>query len=139
MAEAVALAGDHFSRRLDETASTDGPVQAIDAFFALWRDRLLASGFRAGCPVVAVAVEANDDAPQLAGAAGRIFVQWRETLAGVLIRHGLPEARGRRLASFVLAAAEGAVVLCRAQQSIEPLDAAADEIHDLLVTALGND
>ena len=97
--EAVALAGDHFSRRLDETSGTDGPVQAIDAFFALWRDRLLASGFRAGCPVVAVAVEANDDAPQLADAAGRIFVQWRETLAGVLVRHGLPEARGRRLAS----------------------------------------
>ncbi|MFD7506766.1 hypothetical protein [Streptomyces sp. NPDC059850] len=27
------------------------------------------SGFRAGCPIVAVAVETNDDAPQLARAA----------------------------------------------------------------------
>jgi hypothetical protein len=48
----------------------------------------------------------------------------------------LPDERGKRLAAFIIAAAEGAVIMCRAEQSIAPLEAAAGEIHDLLVHAL---
>jgi hypothetical protein len=57
-------------------------------------------------------------------------------MAGMFVRHGPPVERGRRLAAFIIAAVEGAVIMCRAQQSIAPLEAAAAEIHDLLVHAL---
>ncbi|MET8981149.1 TetR/AcrR family transcriptional regulator [Streptomyces sp. NPDC004539] len=134
--EAVALAGDYIGDLIDAAAQADDPVAAVDAFFALWRDRLVESGFRAGCPIVAVAVETNDDAPQPARSAATVFTRWREALAALFVRHGLTEERGRRLGAFVIAAVEGAVIMCRAEQSTAPLEAAAEEIHDLLVHAL---
>ncbi|MGP3949227.1 TetR/AcrR family transcriptional regulator [Streptomyces sp. 7N604] len=134
--EAVALAGDFIAGLIDAATQADDPVEAVDAFFALWRDRLVESDFRAGCPIVAVAVETNDDAPQLARSAAAVFARWQEALAALFVQHGLPEERGKRLAAFIIAAVEGAVIMCRAEQSTAPLDAAAAEIHDLLVYVL---
>ncbi|MET7642054.1 TetR/AcrR family transcriptional regulator [Streptomyces sp. NPDC005426] len=134
--EAVALAGDFIAGLIDAAMQADDPVEAVDAFFLLWRDRLLESGFRAGCPIVAVAVETNDDAPQLARSAATVFARWQEALAGLLVRHGVTEERSRRLGAFIIAAVEGAVIMCRAEQSTAPIEAAAAEIHDLLIYAL---
>ncbi|MGW6908566.1 TetR/AcrR family transcriptional regulator [Streptomyces sp. NPDC054940] len=134
--EAVALAGDYVAGLIDAATRADGVTEAMDAFFALWRDRLVESDFRAGCPIVAVAVETNDDAPHLARSAAEVFARWQEALAGLFLRGGLTEQRSRRLAAFVIAAVEGAVIMCRAERSTAPLDDAAAEIHDLLVRAL---
>ncbi|MFI6650408.1 TetR/AcrR family transcriptional regulator [Streptomyces sp. NPDC050529] len=134
--EAVALAGDFITGLIDAAVQADDPVDAVDAFFVLWRDRLVGSGFRAGCPIVAVAVETNDDAPQLARLAAAVFARWQEALAALFVQHGLTEERSRRLGAFVVAAVEGAVIMCRAEQSTAPIEAAAVEIHDLLLHAL---
>ncbi|MCL3998236.1 TetR/AcrR family transcriptional regulator [Streptomyces lavenduligriseus] len=134
--EAVALAGDFIAGLIDAAMQADDPVQAVDTFFALWRDRLVESGFRSGCPIVAVAVETNDDAPQLARSAATIFTRWQDALAALFLRHGLTEERSRRLGAFIIAAVEGAVIMCRAERSTAPIEAAAAEIHDLLLYAL---
>nr|WP_216586975.1 TetR/AcrR family transcriptional regulator [Streptomyces brasiliscabiei] len=134
--EAVALAGDFIAGLIDAAARAEDPVEAVDAFFGLWRERLVESDFRAGCPIVAVAVETNDEAPHLARSAAAVFARWQEALAALFLRHGLPEQRGKRLAAFVVAAVEGAVIMCRAERSTAPLEAAATEIHDLLAGAL---
>ncbi|MFE4638622.1 TetR/AcrR family transcriptional regulator [Streptomyces sp. NPDC056773] len=134
--EAVALAGDFIAGLIDAMTRAGDPVAAIDAFFLLWRDRLTESDFRAGCPIVAVAVETNDDAPQLVRSAAAVFARWRDALAALFVRHGLAEERSRRLGSFVIAAAEGAVIMSRAERSTAPIEAAAAEIHDLLLHAL---
>lgn len=136
--EAVALAGDVMGGVIDAAIQADDPVQAIAAFFGLWRDRLVDGGFRAGCPIVAVAVETNDEAPHLARSAGQVFAGWQEAFTALFLRHGLPEQRSRRLAALIVAAEEGAVVMCRAQQSIEPMEAVAAEVHELLVHALSS-
>ncbi|MBJ7003831.1 TetR/AcrR family transcriptional regulator [Streptomyces sp. CRPSP2-6A1] len=134
--EAVAHAGDFVAGLIDAAARADDPVAAVDAFFALWREQLVGSDFRAGCPIVAVAVEANGEAPGPARSAAAVFGRWQQALAALFVRHGLTEERGRRLGAFVIAAAEGAVVMCRAERSTAPLDAAAAEIHELLAHAL---
>jgi AcrR family transcriptional regulator len=134
--EAVDLAGQYMSRAIETMAEDGDPVRTVDAFFDYWRVQLVESGFRIGCPIVAVAVETNDEAPQLARSAGAVFGQWQDALASLLVRAGIPEERGRRLAALIIAALEGAVVMCRAQRSTEPLDATAAELHDLLVGAL---
>ncbi|RSM69540.1 TetR family transcriptional regulator [Actinoplanes sp. ATCC 53533] len=134
--EAVALAGAFISGLIETATRADDPLEAVDAFFALWRERLISSEFRAGCPIVAVAVETNDDAPQLIRSAAEVFARWRDALGAMFVRHGLPPERSRRLAGFIIAAIEGAVIMCRAEQSISPLEAAGAEIHDLLVHAL---
>ncbi|WP_328778171.1 TetR/AcrR family transcriptional regulator [Streptomyces canus] len=132
----MALAGDCIAGLIDAGMQADDPVEAVDTFFGLWRDRLVESGFRAGCPIVAVAVETNDDAPQLARSAAAVFARWQEALAALFLRHGLTEARSRRFGAFIIAAVEGAVIMCRAEQSTVPIEAAAAEIHDLLVHTL---
>lgn len=134
--EAVALAGDFVAGLLEDSARSADPASVIDQFFALWRRWLVDSDFRAGCPIVAITVETNDDAPQLAEAAAAVFSRWTDGLAASFTGLGLPAARARRLASFVIAAAEGAVIMCRAQRSTAPLDAAAEEIHELLAHTL---
>ncbi|MEU3465925.1 TetR/AcrR family transcriptional regulator [Streptomyces sp. NPDC006733] len=134
--EAVGLAGDFIAGVFDAVLQTDDPVEGVDAFFVLWRERLVDSDYRAGCPIVAVAVEANDDAPQLARSAAAVFARWTEALAVLLQRGGLTAERSRRLGAFIIAAVEGAVVMCRAERSTAPIEAAAAEIHDLLVHAL---
>ncbi|WP_328996431.1 TetR/AcrR family transcriptional regulator [Kribbella sp. NBC_01245] len=136
--ETVAYAGDFIAGMIETGTQADDPVEGIDAFFAVWRERLLKSDFRAGCPIVAVAVEANDDAPQLARSAAAVFARWQDALVVLFVRNGLSAERGKRLAAFVLAAIEGAVVMCRAERSIAPLEAAAGEIRDLLLHALAN-
>ncbi|MGW4229933.1 TetR/AcrR family transcriptional regulator [Streptomyces sp. NPDC004980] len=100
LALALALAGDFIAGLIDAAIQADDPVEAVDAFFVLWHDRLAESGFRAGCPIVAVAVETNDDAPQLARSAAAVFARWQEALAALLIRHGLTEERSRRLGNL---------------------------------------
>jgi AcrR family transcriptional regulator len=134
--EAVALAGDFIAGLIETGVRADDPLVAVEAFFTLWRGRLVENDFRIGCPVVAVAVETNDDAPQLARSAAAAFTRWQAALAALFVRHGLSEERGRRLAAFVIAAVEGAVIMCRAERSTAPLEAAAAEIHDLLAHAL---
>jgi AcrR family transcriptional regulator len=130
--EAVALAGDFVAGLIEAAARTGDPAVAIDKFVSLWRTWLADSDFTAGCPIVAVTV-ANDDSVRLAGG---VFGRWTDGLATAFGAHGLPDARARRLAMFVIAAVEGAVIMCRAERSIEPLDAATGEIHELLVHAL---
>ncbi|MBE8476019.1 TetR/AcrR family transcriptional regulator [Streptomyces sp. 3R004] len=134
--EAVALAGDFIAGLIDAAMQADDALAAIDAFFGLWRQRLVDSDFRSGCPIVAVAVETNDDAPQLARSAAAVFARWQYALAGLFLKNGLPEERSRRLAAFIIAAVEGAVIMCRAEESTAPLEAAAAEIHELLALTL---
>ena len=116
----IASAGDH------------SPIEVFDTFVRAWRDGLIASSFQAGCPVLAVAIETDDETPQLTEAAARAFTSWRSALAALLRRHGASPAEARRLANLVIAAVEGAVALSRAEQSPQPLDDAARALRPLL-------
>ena len=134
--EAVDLAGEYIGQKFEAMIEAGDPVGSLDAFFEYWRVRLVKSDFRTGCSVAAVAVETNDEAPELARLAAAAFVRWQETLTLLLVRGGVSEDRGKRLAAMVIAAVEGAIIMCRAQRSADPLDAVAVELHDLLVLAL---
>src|SRR2546423_13103861 len=83
--EAVQYAGGYVA---DSIESGD-PIEALRGFTAAWRKTLERSDFRAGCPVVAVAVEAHNDAPPPAGAPADAFTLWPEAPASVLERPGV--------------------------------------------------
>jgi AcrR family transcriptional regulator len=136
ISEAVDLAGDYIGRKFEAMLEAGDPVRSLDAFYEFWRGRLLETEFRTGCTVAAVAVETNDDAPELVGSAAGVFGRWQGVLTSVLVRGGLSEERGARLAAMIVASLEGAIIMCRAQRSIDPLDAVAAELHDLLLYAL---
>lgn len=135
--EAVRYAGDLVAQ-LIEHSPPDDPVAALRGFIALWREGLERSGFRAGCPVVAVATEAPADQPALSQAAAHAFAQWEQALATTLRRAGIPAARSRRLATITVAGIEGAIVLARTRRSTQPLDDVAKELELALRAAIAD-
>jgi AcrR family transcriptional regulator len=130
--EAVRYAGSYVA----ESIESEDPVEALRSFTKAWRKTLERSDFRAGCPVVAVAVEAHHEAPELATAAAGAFAQWQAALTSLLAGAGVEPERARRLATASVAAIEGAVVICRAQRDITPLDDVSAELETMLEAAL---
>ncbi|MGW3171456.1 LmrA/YxaF family transcription factor [Streptomyces sp. NPDC001153] len=57
-------------------------------------------------------------------------------LTEALTAHGAAPDRAPGLAALVVAAAEGAIAMCRAQRSMRPLDRVAQELETLLTDAL---
>lgn len=130
--DAVVTAGGIMSELIEKLTRDNDPVTALDQFAAMWRHTLVGSDFRAGCPVFAVAVETNDDAPEFARAAAEVFARWERSLADMLVRDGVSESRAHSLATLTVAAFEGAIALCRAQRDITPLDNVVGELRELI-------
>lgn len=137
ISEAVQLSGVQIEHYLARTLAA-GPRAGLQAFLALWRQLLQEKAFRAGCPVMAVAADdsaGDEDALPLAAAAAAIN-GWQAQLAGSLQQAGLDASRAGQLALMMIATIEGAILLCRAQRSLAPLDAVAGELLALLDSAL---
>jgi len=110
---------------------TDSPAQVLDRFIELWRQVVVNSGGSAGCVVAGVAVDTVDDAPMLE-IVRSTFQSWVDALAVQLTAAGLPADRAAPIAQITLAGMEGALILCRAEGSVTPLDVVADELARLL-------
>jgi AcrR family transcriptional regulator len=125
---AIELAGERAVRVLD---AVDGasPVEVTRYFLDLWRQVLVRSSLRAGCAVLAVTV-ATDSADLLDHAAS-IFRAWRKRLGALYEQGGLAPDAAARLAMTVVAASEGAVVVSRAERSLEPFELVVEELLGL--------
>ncbi|WP_283631624.1 TetR/AcrR family transcriptional regulator [Mycolicibacterium poriferae] len=136
LCEAVDYAGEFMAAHLGRASSG---LDALDDLFEYYRDELQRSDFRAGCPVVAVAVEAGDpDKPEQSAAvrerAAAVFARWRQVIAELLTADGVSAARARELAVLVLSSFEGALVIARAGRDLEPVEAVHAQLRSLIVT-----
>lgn len=127
IAEAVDLAGAH-AIELIERSEGDSAVDVTLHFLGMWRDLLVASDFRAGCSVLAVTVSTGSS--QLLEHASAVFRTWRLRLAELLQQGGLTEGDALRFAALLVSASEGAVVLSRAEQSLDPFDLVAASLEE---------
>lgn len=100
--------------------------EVAQAFVAMWRALLTRSDLSAGCAVVAVTVAAPQGSP-LQAATGEVFSVWRAELSDLLVQGGVSRARAPSLAASLIAACEGAVILARAENSLEPFELVAEE------------
>ncbi len=116
------------------TAGDGDPATALRAYLDGWANTLESTDFRAGCPVVAVAVEAHAE-PALTAAAAEAFERWETMFAASLRTAGLRPARAARLATLTVAAIEGAVVLCRAERTTRPLTDVGNELEATITAA----
>ena len=134
-AEAVRYAGGIVSEILEERLR-HGPEEGVRGLVEFWRDTIADTEFRAGCPVVAVSIEEpeGEDAPVLSVAA-EVFKRWEELLSASLRQRGVDAAEARRLATLIVAAVQGTVVMCRAQRSLEPLDRIAPALESVVASA----
>jgi AcrR family transcriptional regulator len=133
--EATAFSEEYVARRL-ERAGEDGPLAALEALLDHYRESLLATDFRGGCPVVAVAVESSPEGPDLRDAAHAAFERWRNALARTFEAAGIGAVRAEELGTLVIAAFEGGLILSRTSRDLAPLETVHREVRGLVQAAL---
>ena len=101
--------------------------QVVERFLAVWRAVLTSSDCRSGCAVVAVTVATDSSA--LLNHAAEVFRSWRSRLGELLEAGGLSGEDAHRFATVLVAAVEGAVVLSRADESLEPFESVAADLQ----------
>jgi hypothetical protein len=82
-----------------------------------------------------LAVTVATDSPELLDHAASIFRAWRGRLAELYVNGGMDHAAAARLAVTVVAASEGAVVVSRAEQSLEPFELVVEQLVELTPVA----
>ena len=95
--------------------------EAIRVIVAPWRRLLVDHNFALGCPLAATICDAADN-DSLRAHVSESFNGWRAQVADTYRRFGAPPAEAEAHATVLMAALEGALILARAQRSIEPLD-----------------
>src|SRR4029078_1967144 len=126
--ETTDYAGEYVARRLERTATED-PLGAVDTLLDEYRKSLLASDFRAGCPVVAVAVETAEEGPDLRDHVVGAFERWRQIFARGFAASGIDVVRSDELALLVVSGSEGALIVSRAYRDLAPLENMRREIR----------
>jgi TetR/AcrR family transcriptional repressor of lmrAB and yxaGH operons len=104
----------------------------LGCFIDMWRQVVLASGGTAGCVVAGVAIDTVPGEEALMDAVRTTFRSWVDLIASQLEAVGVPADRAEPIARATLAAMEGALILCRAERDIGPLETVAAELTRLL-------
>ncbi|MGB3484947.1 MAG: TetR/AcrR family transcriptional regulator [Mycobacterium sp.] len=130
---AVELAAKQFETLIAEAAvSASGPAEAARAAIEALTSLVSESDFRLGCPVSVVTLEMGANNGRLREACASAFESWISPTTAVLEAGGVGAEEARSLATVVVSTIEGAVIVSRALQSIQPLRSAADVVADLI-------
>ena len=109
------------------------PIERVFGILAGYRQMLMITDCRQGCPIGNLALELADTHPRVRQLLAVNFTGWRRAVEGCLdeVADRFPAAVDRsQLALFVLTTMEGAVMLARSYKSLEPYDAAVTQLRD---------
>jgi TetR/AcrR family transcriptional repressor of lmrAB and yxaGH operons len=133
--ETTRWAGEFILAATVAALAESDPAGAIRAFRLWWSEILRSSDYAAGCVIVAATLEGERE-PTVRDAAAEAFGKWEGVLAGALRERGISGPRATSLATLLIAAIEGAVVLSRAQRTTKPLDRVSKELQGVVMEAL---
>lgn len=138
--ESLTWIGDSVAVELDRPLRSTGPtsgvaVGVLETFVQLWVEGLVATGISSGCSVAAVVHDSDDET--LRSCAAEVFDHWRRPFRRALRLDGASDDVADALATTTLAALEGAVILCRAQRDLVPLEQTASALRYLLLRPPG--
>lgn len=102
------------------------PADVTRGYLDIWRRILKATNFKAGCAVTGVIIGGND--PDMLHRGAAAYAASTKDLAGLFAQVGIKPADAQQRATLLICAAQGAVLLARAQQSTEPLTRIADQL-----------
>ncbi|OBB41764.1 MULTISPECIES: TetR/AcrR family transcriptional regulator [unclassified Mycobacterium] len=134
LCEAVDYASAYIASRIENAGSA---ADALDALVNRFRKQLADTEFRAGCPVVAVAVESGGkaDVAPVVDRAAAAFTSWNGLMIDRLIDDGVAPERAETLAMLVLTSIEGAIVVARTARDMRPLELVHNQLRALLEAA----
>ncbi len=106
----------------------------------MYRKQLIQSDYRAGCPIVAVTVEAGDpDNPERTAKvierAAAAFGRWTDLIGDGCVAEGVDAARAEELAMLMTSAIEGAIMVARASRDVKPLDLVHRQLRGIAASA----
>jgi hypothetical protein len=97
-------------------------VSGVRAFFTGAADHLVAINYADACPIATIALEVSNRSEVLRQACAEVFDDWIALGCTELVAGGVTETDARRLTIEMIAALEGAFILCRATRRTEALD-----------------
>jgi AcrR family transcriptional regulator len=124
-------------------ASVEEPVGRIFAILAGYRERILGTECRYGCPLGRLALEIDPENAPAHTLIAQNFQGWIEAVRECLeaMRPAIPRDTDLdSLATYVLVVMEGGVMLSRSYRSVEPFDRAIAQLREhfrLLVQGAG--
>jgi AcrR family transcriptional regulator len=133
--EAVGWAGQYAAGRVPvilAALSEPSPSALFAAMARQWADELSAAGALAGCPVAAATADSAQAVESTRIAAAGAFACWRRPVTQALTGMGVPPGRARTLATLMVSALEGAILIARAERSGSPLTTVVRELTPLL-------
>ncbi|HZG03070.1 MAG TPA: TetR/AcrR family transcriptional regulator [Streptomyces sp.] len=133
--EAVAWAGRYAGKRVARFLagmSEPSPSRLFAAMVRQWTDELQTAGFLPGCPVAAATVDWAEATESTRDAAAAAFDGWRRPVARALTEMGVPAERAESLATLMISALEGAILIARAERDVRALTTVARELGPLL-------
>ncbi|MGW4520298.1 TetR/AcrR family transcriptional regulator [Amycolatopsis sp. NPDC004378] len=132
-AEAVRLSGERTGAVL-EAVLRDAPdaATAVDRAVDALAGFLTGSDFQRGCPLATVALDAAAESVPIREACADGYSSWHGILRDYLAGQGLSAGRADELATVVLAAIEGGLLLARTRRDVAPLRAVAAHLHATL-------
>lgn len=132
-ASTVQMAGDMVFNTLKELAETTASPQE---FAEEYCDRLAhwisLSKFRDGCPISTILLEKSGTSEAIRNAGQNSFSNWKSVFEGVLLRDGMDQSQAREKGTLLVSAVQGAILLCRVEQSSLPLIILKNNIKALL-------
>jgi len=138
-AEAVRRSGAEYGKLLPAVLGrAPDLVSGVRAFFAGAAEHLVVTDYTDACPIATIALEVSSSSEVLRQACAEVFDDWVAVGAGQLVAGGVHKADARRLATELIAALEGAFILCRATRRTGPMEIAGDAVAASVATALAS-
>lgn len=128
-AEAVGAFADRGNRGLERILAESATMHdLIHAIFDVYIEHLQATDYREGCAVATVSLDAAAGRPVLAEATDQAFRGWVDRLAEGLEARGRTPEESHALATLIIAAVEGTIMMAKGERSTEPVAAARDAL-----------
>jgi AcrR family transcriptional regulator len=111
------------------------PIERVFAVLEGYRQMLLMTECRQGCPIGNLALEMSEKSEAVRERIALNFANWRKAIRQCLVEAGarLPADVDRdALATFILTVMEGGVMQTRAHRSMEPFDASVAMLRDYI-------
>lgn len=131
-AEAVTQVGRVVEARIREQLAGAAAAEGVRAFIRQIAQQVQVSGYRAGGPITTIALETASSSERLRAVCDAIYASWIAAFRDHLQAAGLAGDDARALATVIVAAIEGGIILARSGQSPAPLDHVAEAMGDLV-------
>lgn len=131
--EAVVQSGKMTAQRIQNGLNSDSnATTAIHDFVLNIADHVESSGFAAGNPLTAVAMETATTSERINLACRSAYLLLETAFKEKLVENGYPKERADELGAFITAAIEGGIILSRTYHSGDPLRTVAKNLKVLL-------